>query len=382
MPEFSFSASLANGEAQLRFPYDDDLRRLLRAIPGRRWDPIERAWCVPVDPERAEALARLFEGLPGRPDVSEALARAIVRRRSRRRLDECLLDLARPDENWWLGFATDSAPACVAKLLEHSGARELPAIGRAVIPIDEDSIALVAGLAESGGLRITDVAQRALLAHLEGPRVKDAEPRVRTQPERAARWYGNVDVAGGSEQPVFLLLGDVELLPPALREQAVNVAGGAAVPLTLDSWQLIEGQLGGWISAATKRCVAALRQGRPAPPAVLECSSMDGEETFVLAPGHTPGLLAEFAALKGAVPLERRRSRRRRRGRGGPRRCAPIRSACPSWTAFSPRTRSGSTPPRSSACRRFASSTLARPASWRSLLRPTRHWTYRGWAAS
>jgi hypothetical protein len=316
VPEFSFSASLANGEAQLRFPYDDRLRLLLRAIPGRRWDPIERAWCVPVDPERAEALARLFQELPGRPDVSDALARAIERRRSRRRRDECLLDLARPDENWWLGFATDSATECVAKLLEHPDARELAAIGRAVIPLDERSIALVAGLAEGGELRITDVAHRALLSHGEGPRPRDPEPRVRSKPERGAGWYGNVDVAGPSEQPVFLLLGDAEQLPRALRELAVNAPGGAAVPLTLDSWRLIEGQLGGWISAATKRCVTALREGRPAPPAVLECSSMDGEETFVLAPGHTPALLAEFAALQGAMPVERRRLGRRRRGRG------------------------------------------------------------------
>jgi hypothetical protein len=31
-----FSATLARDEAVLRFPYDESLRRLLRAIPGRR----------------------------------------------------------------------------------------------------------------------------------------------------------------------------------------------------------------------------------------------------------------------------------------------------------------------------------------------------------
>jgi hypothetical protein len=38
----AFSASLAHEEAVLRFPYDERLRQLLRAIPGRRWDPVER----------------------------------------------------------------------------------------------------------------------------------------------------------------------------------------------------------------------------------------------------------------------------------------------------------------------------------------------------
>jgi hypothetical protein len=35
-------ATLEQGEAVLKFPYDDSLRRLLRTIPGRRWDPGER----------------------------------------------------------------------------------------------------------------------------------------------------------------------------------------------------------------------------------------------------------------------------------------------------------------------------------------------------
>ncbi|MGA8364269.1 MAG: hypothetical protein WB709_07085, partial [Solirubrobacteraceae bacterium] len=65
-----FFASLDSGEAVLQFPYDERLRVLLRAIPGRRWDPGEKAWRIPLDPERAEALARLLAALPGRPQVS------------------------------------------------------------------------------------------------------------------------------------------------------------------------------------------------------------------------------------------------------------------------------------------------------------------------
>lgn len=55
---------MAGGEAVLRFPYDEHLRQLLRAIPGRRWDPDQRVWCLPLEPEQAEALARLLTSLP------------------------------------------------------------------------------------------------------------------------------------------------------------------------------------------------------------------------------------------------------------------------------------------------------------------------------
>ena len=100
---------------------------------------------------------------------------------------------------------------------------------------------------------------------------------------------------------MFLLLGDVARLPRVLRERAASAPGGATVPLTLDSWRLIEEQLDGWISGAARRCVAALTDGRPAPAAVLELSTVDEDPTFVLAPGHEPSLLEAFAALPGAL---------------------------------------------------------------------------------
>jgi SWI/SNF-related matrix-associated actin-dependent regulator 1 of chromatin subfamily A len=161
------SASLAGGEAVLRFPYDDHVRQLLRAIPGRRWDPVERVWCVPLDPpDRAEALARLLEGLEAELCMSEGLVRTIARRRARRPREECLVDLVRPDAHWWLGFATDTAPELVEALLEHPRAHNLPAIGRALIPVDDDATRMVVVLREqSENLRLSHAAQRALVAH-------------------------------------------------------------------------------------------------------------------------------------------------------------------------------------------------------------------------
>ncbi len=65
-------ASLVEGEAVLRFPFDERLRQLLRAIPGRRWDPEERVWRCAARPgagRGADAFLR---------------ARAVPRARQRR----------------------------------------------------------------------------------------------------------------------------------------------------------------------------------------------------------------------------------------------------------------------------------------------------------
>ena len=366
-------ASLDQGEAVLRFPYDDTLRRLLRAIPGRRWDPGERAWIVPLDPERAQAVGLLLASLSHPPILSEPLARALDRQRARRGHDECVLDLARPDESWWLTFATDRAPEIVAALLEHPDAAELPTIGRALIPLDEHAARLVDTLpASAGRLRLSEDAAHALteisqrpaarpgamthdvelrrdrrkehwvliaaehaplarvlagragLRALEGPEgtfalaavERDAhliaelldqlemagiDPRAQSWLARATAWHGTLDVAGAPEEPMFLLLGDPTRLPPDLRERAVSAPGGATVPLTLDSWRSIE-SLHSFTSAAARRCIVALKEGRPAPPAVLEVSIIHDDPTFVLAPGHDMTQLEAFGALSGASP--------------------------------------------------------------------------------
>ncbi len=387
-----FLATLERDEAVLRFPYDERLRQLLRAIPGRRWDPAQRAWCIPLGPDQAEALTHLFAALTHEPDVSEELDRTIRRRRARRRRDECLVDLARPDEDWWLSFATDGAIEPVESLLEHPQARELPAIGRAVVPLDDRSAALLEELGRPAArLRLSEEARRALRARRErraqrtaggdgacaerpprpghdvefrrdrrgehwiliaperadlarvlaarfglqareGPAgtfglaavERDAEllaellehiedvsvdPRVSAWLTRATTWRGNVEVGGPpapSDSPVFVLLGDERRLPRALRELATGAQGGATVPLTLQSWRLMDA-LDAWIGPAAKRCIAALEDGRPAPPAVLERSSVHEDPTFVLAAGHDPARLQEFAALRGALqPVARR----------------------------------------------------------------------------
>jgi SWI/SNF-related matrix-associated actin-dependent regulator of chromatin subfamily A-like protein 1 len=408
-------ATLEQGEAVLKFPYDDGLRRLLRTIPGRRWDPGERAWIVPLDPERAQAVALLLENLARRASVSDQLARALARQRGRRAHDECVLDVARPNESWWLTFATDRAPALVAALLEHPDSHELPTIGRALIPLDEQAVRLVDALpADTGRLRLSEDAAHALTEVAQGPpshlvgdgrpgsdarigaglgamaydvelrqdrrkqqwvliaaehaplaralaarsdlhtaespnggfaiaavehdahliaellehlEMASIDPRAQSWLARATTWSGTIDVGGEPTEPLFLLLGDPAKLPPELRDRAVSVPGGVSLPLTLDSWRGIEESTQGFTTPATRRCVAALKEGRPAPGAVLELSAVHEDPTFVLAPGHDTTQIEAFGALAGASPAPVQKPPRpggRRRGANRRANLAPL----------------------------------------------------------
>lgn len=179
----SFSATLHQDEAVLRFPYDEGLRQLLRAIPGRRWDPAERTWRLPLGPDQAEALSRILDSLPRRPDVDDALAGGIRRARARRRTHECHVDLARPDSDWWLSFATDGDREVVQALLSHPGARRIEAIGRALAPLDEQAARILDGLRAGGRLRLSEAAGAALRRLREAQRAP-AEQREEPPPAR------------------------------------------------------------------------------------------------------------------------------------------------------------------------------------------------------
>ncbi|MEA2314818.1 MAG: SWI/SNF-related matrix-associated actin-dependent regulator of chromatin subfamily A-like protein 1 [Solirubrobacteraceae bacterium] len=362
---------------------------MLRAIPGRRWDAVERAWRIPLEPDSAESLARLLASLSAAPEVSGALARALERRRARRRRDVCLIELARPEEDWRLTFATDLGGEAVRALLEHPDARTLPVLGRALLPLDERSAELVELLRSRAQVRVSEAAARALspsrragepsagdgaradheprplrhdvefrrdrhgghwimvapghaalaralagragLRAREGPagtlglaaiehdaeqiaallerlEAASVEQRVIAWLERARTWRGNIEVEGPREAPAFVLLGDFERLPRRVRELATRSPGGASVPLTLECWRLLREQLDGWPSASARRCVTALEEGRPAPPAVLELSAVHEDPTLVLAPGHDGTLLERFARLRGALAPARRGS--------------------------------------------------------------------------
>ena len=273
----------------------------------------------------------------------------------------------------------------MAKLLDHPGAQRLEAIGRALVPLDEQAAATVRALRDQG-VRLTEAATQALrqraakppedartpasaaplhdvqfrrdrrgehwiliggrwaalarvlaaragLRPAEGPGAtvglaaaeRDAEAleellgqledatvdeRVRTWLARARSWRGNIEVEGPRGAPRLLLLGDSERLPRAVRERTSEIPGGAALPLTLETWRLARAELDGWASPAARRCGRALEAGRPAPPAVLERSTVHERATFVLAPGHDATLPAAFARIQGASAAQPAAARR------------------------------------------------------------------------
>jgi superfamily II DNA or RNA helicase len=309
MQRGAFTAELSRGEAVLIFPYDDGLRRLLRAIPGRRWDPQRGAWCVPMEPEPAASLARLLGDLDGSPSVSPELAREL-RRQTARRSSELTLELARPDENWWLTFATDAHREVVAALTAHPEARDLPAIARALVPLDERAAATIEALRSSGArLLLSPAASRALYVvtgeQADAPSRADARAQAGPAAEPRIRpWRGTIDVAGSADGPVFVLLGDDERLPPDVLAQATRGTGPTTLPLTREGLVHVQ-RLGGWMTTAARRCAEAVREGRPAPSAVLVRGGDDPGPTFVLEPGHDAGALSAFAALSGTAGMGR-----------------------------------------------------------------------------
>ena len=195
----AFIASLVEGDAVLRFPYDDRLRLLVRAIPGRRWDPELRVWRVPVDPDRAHAITALLDTSPWPVEVSRALGRALERRRRKRSRVELVVDVVRADQNWWYTFATDTAPELVGALLEHPSAYRLTAIERGLMPVDSRATELLRSCPEGRSrLRLTDDARDALMEAERTP--GSPARRAESSPTRPAEASLSYDVEMGRDR--------------------------------------------------------------------------------------------------------------------------------------------------------------------------------------
>src|SRR5690554_5926162 len=47
---------------RLEFPFDFELKELVKSYPGCRWDPKQKAWWVPYIEDQLDSLLRFFEG--------------------------------------------------------------------------------------------------------------------------------------------------------------------------------------------------------------------------------------------------------------------------------------------------------------------------------
>ena len=135
-------AWLEEHEAVLRFAFDDRLKTLLRAIPGRRWEPLDRVWRVPLTPESAESVAGWLAELGPAARIAPELEAALAAQRAARDPGECLIELVRFDENRWLTFCADVPGEPVASMLAHPRTVTLRTLGRVLVPLDEDTAEL------------------------------------------------------------------------------------------------------------------------------------------------------------------------------------------------------------------------------------------------
>jgi SWI/SNF-related matrix-associated actin-dependent regulator of chromatin subfamily A-like protein 1 len=283
-------AWLEEREAVLRFSYDEYLKTLLRAIPGRRWDPLERVWRVALTPESADSLACWLTVVGAAARIEPGLAAAIAAQRAARDPEECLIELVRFDEGHWLTFCADGPREPIAALTVHPGTLSLPAIARVLVPLDEEAAQLArAACRDDPRVWLSPPAQRALAEHeaRQGASIPNASAPIATIPRT------DVSVSQVAGEPVFVLDG----APAApLRESAIQGAAGWTLRLSAESWALIAQHARGRMTPAAARCVAALERAERPPAAVLELSVVHPEPTFVLAPGYDAALPERFGA--------------------------------------------------------------------------------------
>jgi SWI/SNF-related matrix-associated actin-dependent regulator 1 of chromatin subfamily A len=292
---------LDDGAAVLRFPYDERLKRALRAIPGRRWDPLQRVWRVPLSPESAASIDRWIGEAGPHVELTDELERSLEVQRGERDGEECLIELVRFDLRHWLSVCDDAPSDILDQLRAHPGTVGVEAVGRLVVPLDQPAAELASELcARDTRVWLSPAAERALAELFASPtplatRAEAVAAAAVPQPMR-------VTVARDGDLALFVLEAHNQPLADELAEYASAGERGWTLPLTLESWRMIEEHSHGFATRACIRCVAALRRGEEPPTAVLERSMVHGEGMLVLAPGCDPSLLERFAALNVSLP--------------------------------------------------------------------------------
>jgi SWI/SNF-related matrix-associated actin-dependent regulator 1 of chromatin subfamily A len=262
----------------IRSPYDPELRRAIRAIPGRFWDPDEKLWRIRLGPDRAEAVARLIASFPDAlvPDDNAAHRLDLLRRRRDPRSPG--IESVVAEGVVCLNICDDVDHPVLEELRTDFEVVAHPEIGRVLVPIEQESQARLLEAVSQPGVRLHSRARGQLDAG-GGPRPQPAAPSA---PWRAAAWRGWVSTAVVEDRPWFVFATRGGLVPgelastPGLRRTGEGVVAIPMVGANRDLVeQLLERHRQLLVDYRTSRCLDHLDPARPDEPPPRAVMTLD-----------------------------------------------------------------------------------------------------------
>jgi SWI/SNF-related matrix-associated actin-dependent regulator 1 of chromatin subfamily A len=259
----------------IRSPYEPELRRAIRAIPGRFWDPDEKLWRIRLGPDRAEAVARLIEAFDGLlfPDDNARHRLELLRRRRDPRSPG--IESVVAEGVVCLNVCDDVEHPVLDELRRDFEAIAHPDIGRVLVPIEPDTQARLLETVSQPGVRLHPRA-RGMLDTGGGPRRQPEAPPVPWRPAARRGWVSTAVVDG---EPWFVFATRGGLVPGELSEARGlrrTADGVVAIPMIGAHRELIERLLQRHrqllADYRTLRCLDYLDPARPddpPPPAVM-----------------------------------------------------------------------------------------------------------------
>ncbi len=264
----------------IRAPYEPELRRAIRAIPGRFWDSEERLWRIRLGPDRAEAVSRLMKHFPALRPVNGTVA-ALDALRAQRNLRSPGIESVVPDGVVVLSLCDDVDHPVLDQLKESFEFIRYQEIGRVAIPITADTQMDLSRAVSQPGVRVHPRARGQL------DRAAAANVVVQEMPAwRATAWQGWVSTAVVEGKPWFVFatrrgIESADLISaPGLRRTGEGVH---ALPMDGAHRELVDNILARnrmmLVDRRTLRCLDHLDPARPddPPPAGVVTVDHDGD---------------------------------------------------------------------------------------------------------
>jgi hypothetical protein len=268
LPEFTHTVEIDHHDVCfIRAPYEPELRRAIRAIPGRFWDSEDKVWRIRLGPDRAEAIARLLEAFPRLTPANGAIE-ALETLRRQRDLRSPGIESVVPDGVVALSVCDDIEHPVLDDLKANFDFIRYPEIGRLAIPITAHARLELSRTVSQPGVRVHPRARGQLDRAAPNVVVQD------TPAWRASAWQGWVSTAVVEDKPWFVFatrrgIPAAELASaPGLRPAGEGVS---ALPMDGAHRDLVERILARnrmmLVDRRTLRCLDHLDPSRPdAPP--------------------------------------------------------------------------------------------------------------------